>query len=355
MAGAVVAFRVLQSILLPLMFAILLAALLSPVVDRLDRHVRHGLSVTLVLVAFLGIVIGAFAYVVPTLVAQAGDAISEMQRGLQELPRLAGSVGLDRAETQDILQTTTDRLRQNVGGIGAQVSQQALGVAATTLAVGFGGFLTVVLLAYLLVDGRTFYRGALRLVHVEHRAQVQEATTRAWHALVVFIRSQVFVAMFDAAGIALGLALLGVPLVLPLAVLTFFLCFIPFVGAVLSGGVVALVALSTQGVGAALGMIAIAGLVQFAEGNFVYPLIIGRSLSLHPITVLLTVGTGSALLGVLGAFFATPVLAAVAAGLGYLPDPAGDETEAPAIVASEAALRVDEPADPAAAAAATPD
>lgn len=342
-AGAVVAFQILQPILLPLLFALLFTALLAPLVEVCGRHMRHGLSVTLVLTTFLVVVLGTLGYVIPTLFAQASDAVLQLEQGIEEIPRVARGIGLDAEETQNLLATMADRLQENLGSISSAVSTGALTIATATVSIGFGMFLAFVLLVYLLLDGRGFWQGALRLLDAHQRPAALRSGVRAWHALVVFVRSQVIVALIDTIGIAIGLLVLGVPLVLPLAVLTFFLCFIPYVGATVSGIIVALVALSTVGPGAMVAIIVIAGIVQFVEGNVVYPLLVGRSLQLHPITVLLAVGTGAALLGILGAFFATPLLATVAAAGGFLPDPMTDEDQAPAALIADEQTVVEKP------------
>lgn len=343
-AGGIYAFQALASIVLPLLFALFLTALLSPIVDSLARHMRRGFAVALVIAAFLVLIFGTLAYVIPALFDQAADAVKQVENGLTKLPEVASTVGLDARETQDLFETVADRLRNNLGGISSAVSSSALTIASATVAAAFGAFLTLVLMVYLLVDGRAFWDGGVRLLDADRRPATQAGGLRAWRALVIFTRSQVAVAAFDAVGIALGLLLIGVPLVLPLAVLTFILSFIPYLGATLSGMIVALVALSTVGVGAMVAVIAVAIFVQFLEGNIFYPLVVGRSLRLHPITVLLAVGVGSALLGILGAFFATPILATVAAAAGLLPDLDADEDTSR--VVQEADEAGDPPAGP---------
>lgn len=315
----VLGFRALAPILLPLLFALLLTALLAPGVLWLVRHrIPHAAAVVLVISAFLLFVIGGLSWIVPTILDQAGRAASQAQDGLSRLPELLRDLGVRSSDT--VIRDATEQAKENLGDIGSSVSSSALSVAAASVGALFGAFLTFVLLTYLLWDGEGFWHGAVRLLAPERREGVLLAGRRSAHALVTFVRSQVVVAAFDAVGIAIGLLVLGVPLVLPLAVLTFVLSFIPYVGATLSGLLIALVALSTQGPAAMIGIILIAMLVQFIEGHVVYPLLIGRNLKLHPITVLLAVGLGSATLGILGAFFATPLLAAVAAAAGLLPD-----------------------------------
>ncbi len=344
--GAVYAFRALASIILPLLFALLLTALLSPVVDRLETHMRRGFAVTVVITLFLVVIFGSLAFIVPALFDQAADAVAQIEEGIAKIPEVAGTIGLNAKETQELLSTTSERIRDNLGGISKAASTSALTIASVTISIAFGAFLTFVLLVYLLIDGRGFWDGGVRLLDADRRQGAHASGVRAWHALRVFIRSQVFVAAFDAVGIALGLLALGVPLVLPLSVLTFILSFIPYIGATISGIVVALVALSTVGPGAMIGILAVAVIVQMFEGQLVYPLLVGRSLRLHPVTVLLAVGAGSAILGVLGAFFATPLLATVAAAAGFLPDPMTDETEAPHTERADAHQEPEEPDGP---------
>ena len=335
-AGSVLAFRALQPIVLPLLFALLLTALLMPIILWLERHgVRHIIAVAAVIIAFVALLFGTVAYVTSPLIDQANEAVHQVERGIDELPELAESIGLDRTQVEDL----TDgggNLGDNLGGGGRAVSSSALSIAGATVSVAFGAFLSLVLLVYLLYDGKGFWNGALRLIDANRRERAEQRGVRSWHALQIFVRSQVIVALIDAIGIAAGLLALGVPLVLPLGVMTFVLSFVPYIGATLSGLVVALVALSTTGPEAMLAILAIAALVQFLESNFVYPLLVGRNLRLHPITVLLAVGIGSSLLGVLGAFFATPILATVAAASGLLPDVMDGEEESPVIVRADA-------------------
>jgi predicted PurR-regulated permease PerM len=327
--GGVLAFHALEGILLPILFALLLTALLAPAVSWLDRHhSRHGLSVFVVVIGLLAFIFGAIAWITPPLVSQAGEAATQAQAGIGRLPRLLESVGVGRTESHHLIAQATDKLQHNVGAIGATVSSSALDVASAGVSVAFGAFLTLVLLTYLLSDGDTFWLGAVRLLSADRRPTALLAGRRAAHALIIFVRSQVAVAAMDALGIGIGLVALGIPLVLPLTVLTFVLSFVPYVGATVSGLLIALVALSTQGFATMAAIIAVAIGVQMIEGHLVYPMLVGRNLKLHPITVLLAVGTGAALLGILGAFFATPLLAAVAAAGGLLPDQLDDAERA---------------------------
>lgn len=119
------------------------------------------------------------------------------------------------------------------------------------------------------------------------------------------------IAFVDAVLIAIALALIGVPLVMPLAVLTFFGGFLPLIGAVLAGTVAALVALVTGGFVDAALVVGATILIQQVEGDVLAPIVLGRAVSLHPVVIILALTAGAVLGGVVGAFLAVP-LAAVA-------------------------------------------
>ena len=111
---------------------------------------------------------------------------------------------------------------------------------------------------------------------------------------------------------------LGVPLVGPIAVITFFAAFFPLVGAVVAGVIAALVALVTTGFVPALILAAATIVVQQVEGDVIQPLVLGRAVNLHPLAILLSLTAGAIVAGVAGAFLAVPVAAVVAVAVAHL-------------------------------------
>jgi len=97
----------------------------------------------------------------------------------------------------------------------------------------------------------------------------------------------------------------------------FFGGFIPIIGAVVTGALAALVALVSGGLTDALIVLAIVLVVQQLEGNVLQPILVGRSLNLHPAVVILAVTAGGTLAGVVGAFLAVPAVAVAAVMIRY--------------------------------------
>jgi predicted PurR-regulated permease PerM len=230
--------------------------------------------------------------------------------GARELGALvaSGPFGITEAEVQRAVDAASERLQASSGEIASGVLSGAMifgQIVASAL-------LTIVLVFFFVKDGARLWSWIVRLFPRRVRARVDEAGDTGWAVLSAYVRGVVLVATFDAVFIGVGMALVGMPLVLPLAVLTFIAAFVPIVGAVVAGTAAVLIALVSNGTGAALVVLGIVLLVQQLEGNVLYPLIMRRSVEMHPVATLMAVGAGGVLAGIIGALVAIPITAVVA-------------------------------------------
>jgi predicted PurR-regulated permease PerM len=313
-AAVVYALVKLRLIVLPVIIALLLSTLLAPLVDRLKRRRwKPALATWTVFGAAILILVGFVALVSPQVAAQIGDMGDAVRQGsdqvLEWLTR--GPLDLSQQEIQGFIDRMGQRIRENSSSITG-------GVVSGAIAIGegiAGFFLTLVLLFFFLKDGDKIGDWILRQFSEPQRTHVAESGRRAWAALGGYVRGTAVVALVDAVLIGILLAVLGVPLLVPLVVLTFFGAFFPLVGATVAGIVAALVALVTEGVSDALIVGAGILVIQQVEGDVLQPLVLGRSVRLHPIVILLSLTAGAILAGIAGAFLAVPV-AAVAVSVG---------------------------------------
>jgi predicted PurR-regulated permease PerM len=163
------------------------------------------------------------------------------------------------------------------------------------------------------------------------RDRVDVAGRRGFSSLVSYVRATAAVAVVDAVGIGVGLWIVGVPLVVPLAALVFLGAFIPIVGAVIAGTVAVLIALVANGFVQALIVLAIVIAVMQLEGHVLQPWLLGRAVRLHPLAVVLAITAGLVAGGIPGALLAVPLLAVLNAGIQSLlhdnePDPESVDT-----------------------------
>jgi predicted PurR-regulated permease PerM len=333
--GFLLVWGKLQFILLPFFVAVLLAALLTPVAAWLHTKLRFPrfLAAITTVILLVVIVVGLLVLVAPDIVGQAEDISKQAEKGIKALPDALHDLGLKDQDIQRYTKDLTGKLQDSLGKIGSQLGTGVISAAQGVVNVAASIFLAVIMLIYLLIDGTGFWRGFLRFSPADSRVAWHDGGRRAWTAVTMYVRSQVIVAVIDGVGIAVGLTIIGVPLAVPLGVLTFVVAFIPYVGAIIAGIAAILVALSTEGVSGAIGALVVALLVQQIEGNILQPILIGRSVRLHPMTVLLGVGAGSALLGIVGAFLATPVIAGVAAAAGWLEEDEELDGPVPEVIA----------------------
>lgn len=304
----------LRVVALPAFIALLAATALVPAVGWLRRRgVPRTLAATIVFLGALIVLSMLLSLIIPEFVSEVGALRDQVEGGARRLGEIvaSGPFGLSEADVQRSIDDAIERVRSSGGQIASGVLSGAV-IIGQTLA---GLLLTLVLLFFFVKDGDGLWRWVTRQFPREARERVDEIGETAWALLGGYVRGVAFVATVDALFIGLGLAILGVPLVLPLATLTFAAAFIPFVGSIAAGLAATLVALVTNGVATALIVLAIVILVQQLEGNVLYPLVVGRSVELHPVAILFAVGTGAVLAGIIGALVAVPFAAMIAAAI----------------------------------------
>jgi predicted PurR-regulated permease PerM len=318
-AVAVLAYALwyVRLVALPAFLALLLATVLVPPVRSLRRRgLGPGAATAVVFFSGLLVVLGLATLIVPPFAAEVGTLTDTITGGAQELGRLisSGPFGLSPTEVQSAIDGLSDRLHASSGDIASGVLTGAM--IAGQIAAGV--LLTLVLLFFFVKDGPRLWAWAVRMFPENVRDRVDEAGHRSWSVLAAYVRGQSLVATFDAVLIGIGLAILGLPLVLPLAVLIFIAAFVPIVGAFAAGAAAVLIALVSKGAGVALIVLALNLVVQQLEGNVLYPVIMRRTIELHPVATLLAVGAGGVLAGIIGALVAVPIVAVVATALPIL-------------------------------------
>jgi predicted PurR-regulated permease PerM len=302
----------LPLVFLSLFVALLLTSLLHPVAEWLGRRrLPPSLAALASLLLLLVLVGGLLAFIIPRTASELAAHSDTLSRRTQQLVHsITALLPGPQPSLEELGQRATQWGREH-----AQALASSMASGLTALGSGLGGMLLVLVLTFFFVrDGRGLVRSALSALAPRRRRWARAAAGKAWETLSGWVRGTALVALIDATGIGVGLLILGVPLALPLALLTFLGAFVPVIGAVVAGGVAVVVAWATVGNQAALITLGIVLAVQQLEGNILQPVVMGRVLPLHPAVVLLAVTTGALVAGIAGAFVAVPVLAAVTAG-----------------------------------------
>lgn len=316
----------MPAVVVPALIGIVGAATLLPAVDRLQaRGWGRGLASAASTIGVTTFVVAAFLAAVVMTVGPMHDIVQTAAEGASDL-HLAW-------------------LRDAALEIGQGVEVDLAGIAS-----GLVGFLLALVLALLMCffflrDGRTWWGGLMARLSPGRREPVGEAGRRSVELLSGYMVGTAVISAFGGITSGLVMVLLGLPLGFPIAVIGFFAGFIPYVGSFITTGIALLVTVALGTTSDIVWMLIFTVVFNIAQGNFVTPLVYGKSLSLHPAIVLMAIPVGNEIAGILGMFLVVPAAAMVSAtwrllprainAAGLPPPPAG---EAGAPLAADAAV-----------------
>lgn len=293
-------------VVIPLIIALIIAAAAAPFVVWLRRHRFPPMLAawTTLFVALL--VLGSLITLIVVTVRSQWDELAgaatagyeQLKLLVLDLPAPFSDVDWDGVRDRVVEFVTSARF-----GVGA------LAGVTTVVSVLTGTILVIVLLFFFLKDGDAMWAFLTKPLERKHRERAERVGETSIRVLGGYFRGTALIALVDAVAIGGGLAILRVPLAFPLAVLVFLGSFIPYAGAFLAGAFAAVVALVTNGLTAALIVVAIVVGVNQLEGDLLQPVIMSQSVSLHPLVVLVALTAGTILSGIVGALLAVPVTA----------------------------------------------
>ncbi|WP_231587630.1 AI-2E family transporter [Corynebacterium comes] len=317
--GAWLLLKVVGRGVLPVVFAIIVCTVLAPPTTWLRRRgVPSALAAIISMLGFFGFFGTLLWFIAPDIIRQSQILYLQSLEGVQRLQLWAQGPPLN-VDGEDLSQLINDAASWIQGQAGTIAGGIMTGVGTATSVV-ITLFIVLVLTLFFLKDGHRFLPWARAVAGRRAGWHLTESLTRGWTTLGGFIRAQAIVSFIDAVFIGVGLVLVGVPMALALAVITFIAGFIPFVGAIAAGTLSVLVALVSLGFTEALIVLGIVLAVQQLEGNILSPWLQSKAMDLHPVIVLVSVTVGGGLFGLIGSFLAVPFVAMFAVGFRYLQD-----------------------------------
>ncbi|MRJ75091.1 AI-2E family transporter [Aeromicrobium sp. SMF47] len=304
-------------VLFPVSMALIVSTVLGPPVAFLrSKGWPSALAAALVVVSFIAALMGVIAVLTPQVAGQAGEIASNATDGLQKVRDWVTGEPLNLSDGQ--ISRAIEAVQEKLQSSATAISSGVFSTLSTATSIIVNIILVLMLTFFFVKDGHKFLPWLNALGGQRTGAHLSEVLGRVWATLGGFIRTQTLVALIDAIIIGGGLWILGSPLAVPLAVITFFGGYIPIVGAFVSGALAVLVTIVTNDFKAALIALVIVVAVQQLEGNVLSPLLQGKNMNLHPAVVLMSVTAGGSMFGITGAFLAVPVAASVAEILRYV-------------------------------------
>jgi predicted PurR-regulated permease PerM len=307
LAGAIWLLALTQTIVIPVIVAGIIASVLSPIIDWLERRgLPRAAGVVVVFLALIGLGIGITLLIVGGVVNQTGAISAHLQGAANKAAGWLKDAGVSNS--------TADHANSDVSssvssGFHALIDGVAVGIHALAGLAVFLSF-TALSLFFLLKDGPLISGFVQRHMGVPQPV-ARTITTRTAGSLQGYFVGMTIVSVFSATIVGVGALVLGVSLPGTIFVVTFLGGFVPYLGAWSAGAFAVLIALGSGGTGAAVGMAVIALLANGALQQMVQPIAYGSALGIHPLAVLIVTIAGGAMFGTIGLILAAPLTAAV--------------------------------------------
>ena len=329
LAGLVVArgIGMFAVVVLPLVIALLLAALLVPLVDVLHRaKVPRGVASLLAVLGSIAIIVLLLTFAGQQIAQGANDLAKQVVSGLEQIRVWLKTGPLHASDSQinAYLKSAQDAVTSSNKQIVSRLTEVT--TAVSHIVAGF--FIILFATYFFLADGNRIWSWLVRIFPRASRERADSSGRVAWTSLTAFVRATMLVAFTDALGVMLVAAVLRVPFVFAIGVLVFIGAFIPMIGALLSGSVAVLVALVAQGPVVALIMLGGVVAVQQLEAHVLQPFLLGRLVSVHPLGVIVAIAMGVLVAGIAGALVAVPLVASLNAVVQHLADSGQAERDA---------------------------
>jgi len=292
-----------------LVLALFFTAVLHPLERRLRSVLPGPKSLPAALALLVGLaVVGAIGYFVVWQITshstQLGNQITDVATNARDWLK-TGPLHLKSSDLDKLTDNITNAVKEHQG----QLITGAIKTLRTATEVIASILLILLSTFFLLRDGSEIWGWTLRLLPRRAQPRVDHAGQVGWHTFGGYMRGQLLIALFHGISVAILLLILKVPLAAALGVVIFLGSFIPMVGLIVAGALCVGVTLLEHGLTAAVVVtIAIVVLVQL-EAHFLQPMIMSRSVDVHPMAIAVAVITGTTLAGIPGALVAVPLVA----------------------------------------------
>lgn len=299
----VAALAAVSEIVLPLMFAAVLAVIFKPAVEILVHHrFKPAIAAGLVVVGLIALMTGVVVATVRGVTGQTDQIGASVDAALH---KAVDALGIDQASL-DAARAAVEKASPAVSG---GVLTNLVSGIDKLIGLASGLVLGAMIMYYLLKDGTRFRRSIVAQFDPAQRDDVDDLIGDSSRILRDYGRGRTVMSAIVAAVIGLVSLLLGLPLVLTIIVVNFIGGYIPYIGAFLGGGLAVIVALGDGGLGEATVMLVVVLAANLLLENFIEPKVMGRTLDIHPLIVLIVTALGGVIGGIVGLILAVPLYA----------------------------------------------
>ncbi|MBA2793102.1 MAG: AI-2E family transporter [Thermoleophilaceae bacterium] len=301
-------FRQLATLLLAILITVIFAIALAIATDFLEgRKVPRGIGAFVALALGVGVVVGIFAVIIPAFVSQINEFAEKLPEFIEDLNARAGDLtGAEPDEVSDRVKEFTQKYVDDPAKLIGPLASLGLGL------VGVLGVLFVILLTayFIAVDPKPMLDGVRRLVPPAYRQRGDQIMVRLRTAWIGWMQGVAVDMLVTGVLLYIGLTIIGVDFAILFAVLAALFVVIPYFGAI-AGGLPPVLFALTDSPGKALAVMLVYGIVQQVESNVTIPLVMARTVKLHPAVIAIGVVVVGRLFGFVGLIVAVPILSLI--------------------------------------------
>ncbi|HEM6148008.1 AI-2E family transporter [Streptococcus suis] len=307
----------LEIVLLPMILTGLLYYLLNPMVDWMEKHKISrtvGISILFVLISLL--IIWGLAVAIPSIQEQVTSFAQNLPSNIQKIEGQVTGLLQDQRFEQfrptalEMLNKVNDQVVAYAQKISSSAVNWASNLISTASQIIVAILIMPFILFYLLRDGQYLNKHITQYLPTKWREPIGTVLSDVNGQLSNYVRGQVTVAIIVALMFSVMFSIIGLSYPITLGVMAGFLNLIPYLGSFLAM-IPAVILGLIAGPIMLIKVLVVFMIEQTIEGRFVTPLIIGSSLSIHPITILFVLLTAGQMYGVLGVLLGIPIYASI--------------------------------------------
>ena len=298
---------IVNSIITPIIVAYVFYYMLNPLVNFFSKKIsRFSASLLAILVGIITVLIVIIG-VVPIIVEQTQNLITALPRYIEIVKGYLEEYS-DNAYVQVVVEyvntnLNVSKISERLISIATSIAQGVVSSISSTASV----LVTMpFVLFFLLKDASQFNKFVISLLPKKFEKSVAETIDEIDDKVGSYIQGQMLVSLCIGVMLFIGYNVIGLHYAFSLATIAAFLSIVPYLGPAIAITPAMLVAASTSWV-MVVKMLVVWGIVQFLEGNIISPNIMGRSMNMHPLTVIFVILIGVNISGVVGAILGIPV------------------------------------------------
>jgi len=308
----------------PAIIAFIVFYLMNPIVNLMEKiRIKRLWGIIIIILSIGGIITGLVFLVLPSIERQANDLIVDIPRYIEQIggdvQNLTDDSFLEPAydKAYDWVSSTFSDLPNTIKKYTGDVYEGVVNVASTLTHVFVALFTFPFVLFFLLKDGRSFRSYFVKILPPKFRQDAEQILKNMDEQVGSYIRGQIIVAICIGILLYIGYLIIGLDFAITLAIIAALTSVVPYIGPIVAISPAIVIAI----VDSPFMLIKLAivwAIVQFSEGNFISPNVMGRTMQIHPLTIIFVLLIGGNLFGIFGIILGIPGYAILKVLVSYL-------------------------------------